>query len=181
MVDISPTFMLEKTILRPLVEKDAAAVYSLRSDFDINKYIDRPHCNSELEALIFIQTTLAKMKLNRMFYWAIVSKSNNQLIGTTCLFSFDSNGNTCELGYELLSNFQGKGIMMEVIDQILHFAFDELKLNGVKAYIHYENLASIKLIQKQNFELTTEKDEFNVNLFVYYKKSLAPRILKDFS
>jgi ribosomal-protein-alanine N-acetyltransferase len=34
-------------------------------------------------------------------------------VGTICLFGFSDENASCEIGYELLTNFQGQGIMKE--------------------------------------------------------------------
>ena len=75
----------------------------------------------------------------------------DKLIGTICLFDFSDDNLKSEIGYELLPEFQGKGIMQEATLKVMDFGIQRIGLNLIKAYTHSENQSSTRLLEKFNF------------------------------
>ena len=92
---------------------------------------------------------------------------NGKLIGTICLFGFSDELNKCEIGYELLTDYQGQGIMSEATQKIIEFAVHILGLKTIDAFTHKDNQSSTKLLQKFNFVKTEIIDETNPDLIVF--------------
>jgi ribosomal-protein-alanine N-acetyltransferase len=101
---------------------------------------------------------------NDSIYWAITWNSNDKLIGTICLFDFSENHSKAEIGYELLPEFQGKGIMQEAISEVIQFGFQRVRLTSIEAFTHSENERSTRLLEKVNFKRDRIADE---NLVVF--------------
>jgi len=59
---------------------------------------------------------------------------------------------SAELGYWLGEPCWGKGFMFEAINKILEFAFEDLKLTRVFAYVFEENIKSENVLLKTGFE-----------------------------
>ena len=78
-------------------------------------------------------------------------KENGKLIGTCGFFAFNEDALKAELGYELNSSYQGKGIMTEAITEALAFLFKKTEVNRAEAYVEPENTASQKLLEKLGF------------------------------
>ncbi|MEJ7675028.1 MAG: GNAT family N-acetyltransferase [Chitinophagaceae bacterium] len=104
-----PTLTTERLTLRQLLESDVQEIFLLRSDTIINKFLDRKPSETLEDALNFIRN----IRNNELLYWAIAQTHNEKLIGTICLFDFSEELNKCEIGYELLTDYQGRGIMSE--------------------------------------------------------------------
>ncbi|MEJ7681838.1 MAG: GNAT family N-acetyltransferase [Segetibacter sp.] len=162
-----PTLTTERLKLRQLLESDVEEIFSLRSDTKINKYLDRQPSITLDDSLNFIRKTNENIKNSPLKYWAIELKDSKNLIGTICLFDFSDELKKCEIGYELLSNFQGKGIMNEATRAIIEYAFKTLGLKIIDACTHKDNHNSTKLLQKFNFEKTEIIDEANQDLIVF--------------
>ncbi|MCK5076019.1 MAG: GNAT family N-acetyltransferase, partial [Calditrichia bacterium] len=56
-----------------------------------------------------------------------------------------------EIGYGLLQQFWGQGIISESVEKIVDFGINEMKLHRIYGYIDPENIASIKVVEKFNF------------------------------
>jgi len=75
----------------------------------------------------------------------------------------------------LLPEFQRKGIMQEAFTKVLEYGFENLKLKTVEAWLHTNNLRSIKILEKNNFkrdsdaETKMDKTE-NVDMIIYSLK-----------
>ena len=81
--------------------------------------------------------------------------STDKLIGTICLFDFSDDNLKAEIGYELLPDFQGKGIMQEAASKVIDFGIQHIGLNSVEAYTHSENHSSTRLLEKFNFKMNS--------------------------
>ena len=162
-----PTLTTERLALRQLLESDAQEIYLLRSDAIINRYLDRQPSKTLEDALNFIRKINENTRNSEVPYWAITQKNNEKLIGTICLFDFSEELKRCEIGYELLTHYQGQGIMNEAVKKVIEYSVQVLGLKTIDACTHKGNQSSIKLLQKFNFEKTEIVDAANANLILF--------------
>lgn len=163
-----PILTTERLTLRQLVINDEQEIFTLRSDSEINKYLDRQISNTIDDARDFINKINEKINKSESLYWAITLSDKNILVGTICLFSFSDENDKCEIGYELLTNFQGQGIMKEAVEKIIDYAFNTIKVQKIEAFFHRDNQRSIKLLEKFSFRNSNEPDKTNPNLICYH-------------
>ena len=153
-------FLTDRLILRALTEFDSFEVLDIRSHPVINQFLHRDPPKNTFEALDFILNIQRKSANGEIFFLGIALQNNPELIGTICLWNFSSDRKTAELGYELLPEYHGKGIMSEAVTFILNFGFEDLNLSKIEAFTNKNNLNSIQLLQKFNFTLNVNrKDE----------------------
>ena len=162
-----PILTTARLTLRQLLITDEQEIFTLRSDSEINKYLDRQLSNTIDDARNFINRVNQNINKNDSLYWAITLKDSNILIGTICLFGFSDENGQCEIGYELLPSFQGKGIMKETFEKIISYAFDTIKVQKIEASVHRNNRSSIKLLDKFSFWNSSKHDESNHDLLFY--------------
>ncbi len=94
------------------------------------------------------------------FYWVIVLKETNTVMGTICYWNLDFDATQAEMGYELHPKFQGKGIMREAALKVLEYGWNEMQLETIIAFTKLDNLKSISLLEKFNFQhITNTKNE----------------------
>ena len=158
-IPASPLLETERLRLRPLKEDDAEDIFILRSDAEINKYIDRPKAVTVEDAYAFIKKIQALTEKRESLYWAITLHSSDELVGTVCLWNFDHDQAKAELGYELLPGHHGKGYMREALQKILAFAFTDLRLTSIEAWTHPGNASSITVIEKLGFTRDHEAEK----------------------
>ena len=158
-----PLLKTERLTLRQLSDSDAEEILLLRSDPLINKFLDRQPSKTLEDALEFIN----KIKNNSFSYWAIAQNGNEKLVGTICLFDVSEEQKKCEIGYELLTEYQGKGIMREAAKKIIEYSIQTLGLKKVDAYTHKDNLSSTNLLKELNFMHLYSMDEENSNLHLF--------------
>lgn len=158
-----PILTTERLNLRQLTYNDVQEIFILRSDPLINKFLDRKPSKTLEEALGFIE----KIKNNSLSYWAIEQKGNEKLVGTICLFDISEELKKCEIGYELLREFQGKGIMRETVKKIIDYSTQTLGLKTIDAYTHIDNQSSTSLLKELKFKITDRIEETNSNLILF--------------
>ena len=163
-----PILTTERLTLRQLVVNDEQEIFTLRSDSEINKYLDRQVSNTIDDARNFINKINEKIDKNDSLYWAITLRDRNILVGTICLFGFSDKNDKCEIGYELLTNFQGQGIMKEAAEKVIDYALNTIKVQKIEAFLHRDNQRSIKLLEKFSFRNSNEPDKANPELICYH-------------
>jgi ribosomal-protein-alanine N-acetyltransferase len=162
-----PILITERLTLRQLSTEDSSAIFALRSDTEINKYLGRQASRTIEDAITFINNINDNIKRNDSIYWAITLTNSKIFVGTICLFDFSNEKNKCEIGYELLTNFQGQGIMQEATTKVIDFAFQTMRLKKIEAITHNDNLNSIKLLTKLDFKKSKEADKENPECAIF--------------
>lgn len=165
----SPFLILttERLTLRQVSLDDQDDIFVLRSDPEINRFLDRQRCRTIEDAITFITRINENGKLGDSYYWAITLTDTKTLVGTICLFDFSVERNSCEIGYELKTEFQGHGLMNEAVQVVIDFAFQTLKVKKIGACTHDGNQKSTSLLLKFNFKKSLETDKLNPDLTVY--------------
>ena len=163
-----PILTTERLTLRQLAIADEQGIFTLRSDSEINKYLDRKISITIDDARNFINMVNENINKNNSLYWAITLSNRKTLTGTICLFGFSDEDDKCEIGYELLTNFQGQGIMKEAIEKVIDYAFNTIKVQKIEECIHKDNKSSIKLVEKLSFRNSNEPDKTNPELICFH-------------
>jgi [ribosomal protein S5]-alanine N-acetyltransferase len=166
-----PVLKTPRLILRQLELTDENEIFVLRSDEEVNKYVDRPRATSLEDARTFINKIGKNIADNVALFWVITI--DDAFAGTICLWNIDTLKEKAETGYELLPQFQGKGIMQEALMALLQYGFEELGLNCIEAWLHKENERSVKLLEKYKFnrdktaEAHMDKEEKEMGVIIY--------------
>jgi [ribosomal protein S5]-alanine N-acetyltransferase len=95
-------------------------------------------------------------------------RDSNTFVGTICIYGFSDENDNCEIGYELLTSFQGKGIMKEAVEKVIDYAFHTSKVQKIEAWLHRDNQRSIKLLEKLLFSNSNKADETTPELICYH-------------
>lgn len=146
-----PNLSTNRLVLRQMKYDDKEAIFALRSDEKVSKFINRPLANSIDEALEYISMINEGIEQNKWILWGITLKDSDRLIGTICLWNFSKEQSKGEVGYELSPTFQGKGIMQEAIKAVLEFGFENLQLQSIEGVVNEMNEKSIQLLEKNQF------------------------------
>lgn len=152
-----PKLITERLVLRNIKNTDVALIHKLHSDPIVNAFVGRENSSSLKKAeeyVLKMQNLIAK---NECIYWTITEKGNNNLIGSICLWNFDIENDAVEIGYEMLSEFQGKGIMTEAIKKVIEYAFEKIKAKIITAFPSSDNINSVSILKKMNFQLENKK------------------------
>ena len=162
-----PVLTTERLTLRQLTIDDQQDIFALRSDPEINRFLGRQPSLTIEDAINFINKVNDNVEKGNTYYWAITLTDTQTLVGTICLFDFSSEKNSCEIGYELKTEFQGQGIMKEASLAVIDFVFQTLKCKKILAFTHYENQSSTNLLLKLHFLKSLAPDKENPNLVVF--------------
>ncbi|MCX8014384.1 MAG: GNAT family N-acetyltransferase [candidate division WOR-3 bacterium] len=174
-----------KIELRLLKLSDAQAIYKNLNNRAITRWlINIPYPYHLQDAIAYIKKSLVLRKKKTQYDFGIILKNTKDLIGSIGLTDIDSKHRHGKIGYWLSEKYWRKGIMTEAVNLALGFAFNNLKLHRVYATVLADNTASIRVLEKNNFQLEgiffehIWKNKTRHNLFYYailkkdYKKQL---------
>lgn len=147
----TPVFQSLRLTLRPIHPKDAAQIYSLRSDPENFKYVDFTLYPDIARAQRFITGVTADMAENTVHFWGICLQDSDLLIGTICLWEYADTPKRAEVGYEIMRDHQGKGYAGEALSKIVTFSFEKLQLEELHAITHKDNVPSVALLKRTGF------------------------------
>ncbi len=162
-----PILTTERLTLRQLSTDDQQNIFALRSDTEINTYLNREQSKTIEDAINFINKVNDNIKKNNSLYWVITLTKTKTFVGTICLFDFSNEKNSCEIGYELMIKFQEQGIMKEATEEVIEYAFQTLHFKKIVAFTHNGNQNSTKLLTKFNFLQCKEADKENPNFNIF--------------
>jgi ribosomal-protein-alanine N-acetyltransferase len=146
-----PELQTPRLFLRALTTGDDHAIFALRSNDEVNRFIGRTAAQTLADAARFIQDRIKDMATSACFYWAIELKSTGRLIGTICYWNLNYDEESAEIGYELMPDMQGKGIMQEAITAVIAWGFNEMKLETIMAFPISGHERSVRLLEKNLF------------------------------
>ena len=146
-----PEITTDRLILRQLRTADVAAIYTLRSNEEINRLITRNIPKNNDEASDFIAVCHQEFTNKNRVFWAMELKETKQVIGTIVYHNISLEDSYAEIGYELDPTFHKNGFMSEAMQAVLDFGIERMELKTIEAFTHQNNLASITLLEKNQF------------------------------
>ena len=157
-----PNLETERLFLIRVDVKDVNEIIVLRSNPETMKYIPKPLVKTIEDALEHIAMMDAKIENNEGINWAITQKDNPKLIGVIGHYRIKPEHYRAEIGYMLLPEFSGKGIISEAVKEVVKYGFKGMQLHSIEAVIDPENNASAKVLEKNGFvkEAHLKENEF---------------------
>jgi [ribosomal protein S5]-alanine N-acetyltransferase len=161
----------EQLILQPLtygqLVKYITADGSLERELQLNSTSRTisPELKEALEQTIL--PNVADRTKNYLYatLWTGILKVNNKMIGDACFKGEPNAEGAIEIGYGTYDEFQGKGFMTEMVAGMVTWAKMQPLVKAVIASTSKTNIASFRVLQKNNFIKVGETDtEFNWKL-----------------
>ncbi len=141
----------QRFYLREITNSDIDNVFKGLSNPAITRYYD-VHFDT-LEATKEQMNWYADLKKNGTgLWWAVIDKSTDQFCGAGGYNGLEKTHQKAEIGFWLLQDFWGKGIMKEVMPKLFELGFNDLNLNRIEGFVINENAKCKRAIEKINFK-----------------------------
>lgn len=168
-----PTLHTPRLLLREIVPTDAEAIFKMRSDERVMRYVGRPPQKDISEAQQMIATYQQGYQQNESVNWAICLRENPAWqIGTIGFWKMDKVNHRTEIGYTLSADYWRQGIMDEAMTAAIEYCFKVLNFHSIEANTDPENDASGRILEKHGF---VQEAYFREN-FYFEGKFLDSRI-----
>ncbi|MBO5326603.1 MAG: GNAT family N-acetyltransferase [Clostridia bacterium] len=143
-----PELETDRLHLRAIRVSDAADMYDYAKRDEVTKYLLwNPHPDVTYTRR-YLEYLAGRYRLGQFYDWAIVSKSDQRMIGTCGFVRFDCPHNSAEIGYVLSPDYQGQGYMYEAARRVMQFGFSVLGLHRIEARYMIENASSRQVMEK---------------------------------
>jgi len=141
----------KRLLLQPMEAKHLDFVFRHFSDPEINRFIlDDELVQSIEQAQEIIDFYVPPRKsYNR---WVITLKADKTPIGTCGFHKWDERNHHAEIGYDLGTAYWHNGYMIEALQSVLHHGFETMRLNRIEAIVYPENTASLRVLERLNFQ-----------------------------
>jgi ribosomal-protein-alanine N-acetyltransferase len=147
-----PILESERVILRQFVDTDLENVFKGLSHPEIIKYYGISF--DSLEATKEQMTWFADLEKNNTgIWWAVCSKADGSFLGAGGLNALSTEHKKAEIGFWLLPESWGKGLMTETMPLICNYAFNEIGLHRIEGFVETKNTNCKKAMAKLKFNL----------------------------
>jgi len=140
-----------RLILTGISIDDLDFIYTQFSNEEVNRYLfdaEPVSLLTDAEEIIRFYLTPEPRNQHR---WILVSKDDGAKLGTCGFHCWDRDLGSCQIGYDLIPHYWGQGYMNEAVSTLLIYAREEMKVTQIDAIIYPENVASIRLAEKNGF------------------------------
>lgn len=140
-----------RLLLRPVLSDDAGAIYTYRSDAQMNRYQGWiPESPGEVRA--FINRSTPEFDTPDSWYQlAIVLRDSSDVIGDVGVHFLSEGSRQVELGCTLNRQFQGRGYAAEALSGLVDYLFKDLNKHRITASVDPRNHSSVKLMERLGF------------------------------
>lgn len=112
----------------------------------------------------YIQKLLERIGKNEYertsMYWFVRRKSDKKLIGTIGLLNIDYNRQSTEWGFGIDPIFWSSGYIFEILNLVIDYVFEELKLNRLFSITSVNNLRTIEVLKTIGFKFEGELRDY---------------------
>jgi ribosomal-protein-alanine N-acetyltransferase len=146
-----PTLHTERLTLRELSDADVPAAFPLFSDPEAMRFIGKPPHATHEETLDFVRRNQLLFPAEEGIGWAMCLRGADDFIGYAGHWRLMKQHLRSEIGYQMLREHWGHGLMTEALRAILRCGFQRMGLNSVEAQIDPANTRSRRTLERLGF------------------------------
>ena len=154
----------ERLFLRPLKKTDADAIYRMRSDKDVMRYIREPQNRAETEN--WIRLVSSRWETEKLGFCGVFEKVSGKFLGWCGIWRL-AETNELEIGYAIAKQFWKQGYATEAAGIFLEYAFENIKPDKITAVAEPENTASRRVMEKSGMKFVKTGEFYNRELVQY--------------
>ncbi len=151
----------DRLLMRPVTRDDLPVPLRFRADPEVSRYLGGPEMSTPEFVAKRLEFYLDCHRQHGFGMCALVSKSDNEMIGWSGLQPLEDSGQI-EVGYGFDRPHWGKGYATEAARAVIDFGFRELGVHRIAAWCIAENAASARVMEKagMTYEGTLREREF---------------------
>lgn len=148
--DPFPVLETERLVLRAIGDDDLDVMVRLHADPIVLRFLGRaPRTREEVAQRIADEQ--AWVAAGESIRWAMAPREGGPIVGTLGFWRWNQTHELAEIGFDLVPEAYGKGLMVEAAGPVLRYGFDAMGLHRVEANIDPANLASARVLEKLGF------------------------------
>jgi RimJ/RimL family protein N-acetyltransferase len=127
-----------------------------RNDPNVRQFSKSSQVIDEMGHASWLKMRLSKLQNEPLFVFI----SESRPAGTARLDKFSESENSFEVSILIDPEFQGLGKARILLDLVINYALEKFGASRIIAYIHCENIKSIKLFQSLDFSYLNKDQNF---------------------
>lgn len=148
-----PTLQTSRCLLRRITDNDLGQIFRGLSDPQVTAYYGVSY-DSEGATQAQLDWYQELLEQQSGIWWGICKKDLPEvLIGACGFYEWNTANRNSDMGYWLLPEHWGSGVMQECLRAILGYAFRQMSVHRVEAEVEPENIPSRRLLGKLGFQL----------------------------
>jgi len=148
LISFDVTVKTDRLVLRKLSLNDLDDMFEYTSDELCTQPLPWQAHKDKEQTRIFLENTIAGYGTDNSFTYGIELKEEAKLIGVVRLFDISFHNKRAEISYIMNRKYQGKGYANEAINAIIDFAFTKKEFIRIQARCSFDNLASVKVLER---------------------------------
>lgn len=156
-----PVLKTERLLLRKINASDQSDIFQGLSDPLVVRFYGVNYSTFEAtkEQMDWFEV-LRKSKTG--IWWAVCDINSGKFYGACGFNNLQVKHQKAELGFWLLPDYWGRGIIAEAVSEINEFAFKELHLHRIEAFVESENENSKKVLKKMGFKFEGTMEDVEI-------------------
>jgi len=146
--DPFPVLRTDRLVLRAIGPSDVDVMVRLHADPAVLRYLGRP-ARTRDQVVARIADEVAMVARGEAIRWAF--DLDGAMVGSGGFWRWNPAHHLAEIGYDLLPEQWGRGLVVEALRPILRYGFEHLGLHRVEANIDPANAASARVLDKLGF------------------------------
>lgn len=138
----------ERLILRKFDERDVDAVFAMRKDAEVMRFIRE--AQNRQESVNWLKLISSHWEDEKIGFCAVIEKASEKIVGWCGLWRLKET-REMEIGYAIAKEFWGKGFATEAAQKFLDYGFNELEVEKIVAVAHPQNIRSRRVMEKLGF------------------------------
>lgn len=149
---MSQAFSHDEIYLRPVESNDLPLIFKGLSHPQVIQYYGVSYQTIEdtKEQMDWYQNLVAQQKGQ---WWVIQRRKDDEWVGACGFHQREKFHRRVEVGFWLLPEFWGQGLMAKALPLIIDYAFTQWSIDRIEAWVESQNIASKNLLIKLNFQL----------------------------
>jgi ribosomal-protein-alanine N-acetyltransferase len=155
--------------LRPFTLDDLEAHAQMYSDPEVMRYLPRlaqPLAQARQASKTVLMAFMQHWDSHGFGVWAVVDRATDTVLGQ-CGLRLMTDGQAVEVLYLLARAWWGGGRATEAAQAALAYGFTQCQLPRVVAFVHVDNLASRRVLEKIGLQYDSPRRMFNMDTLYY--------------
>ena len=157
-----PTLKSQNIYLRALEPEDLSFIYEIENDENIWEVSNTQTPYSKFLIQQYLKNAHQDIYEAKQLRLVICRNKDFKAIGLIDLFEYDPRNNRAGIGIIIKEDSKNNGFGSHALELVINYCFQKLNLNQLFANINAENLASVALFTKFEFQKIGTKKQWNL-------------------
>lgn len=155
-----------RLVLRPFESGDAEAAFDWFGDPIVMRFTPTGPDTSIEQTKVRLANYEEHQTEHGFSKWIVLDRGLDRPIGDSGLLALKGYG-WIDLGFRLAQPYWGKGLATEAASAWVHAAFDDFHIDRLTAFVHPENVASIRVLEKLRFHAERRDTIMGMNSILF--------------